>query len=574
MRVLFVTILWLSVAAGGLFAQGSTQVPDAIFYNGKIITVDSGFSTHEAFAVKGDKFLAVGSNAEIRALAGPKSQLVDLGGHTVIPGLIDGHNHQYRAASLLLRGVDMSRVHSLAEMLSSLKEASADTAPGQTVFTNADWNVQAFPEKRAPTRQELDDVSNGHPLIIQTTRGQAYLNSLALKALGITRDTKTFVGWPVPKDSSGEPTGSLSAPVGPTLPQSLQEATSRLIPPPTDDEKKQLILKEQALQNALGITGVREVWLAPDVMRTYQELELEHKLTIRVSMGVTAFGSTPPADLEKTLQTWGVGTEFGDHWLRLDDVGELQVDGSVENAFLREPFADPPGNYYGALIATETPENLRQLISIVDRYNWRPSTHIWGDKALDVTMDAYEAAEKEQGSIHEKRWTVEHAVLIHGDQMDRLARMGVLVSVQAQPYYQAKTMLQSWGEARANEAVPVRELLDHKLRVGSGSDWPSLPQNPFVNIYFYVTRNTQGGGQLGVSQKVSRKEALQMATINNAYMTFEEDVKGSIEPGKLADFLILSQDVLTAPEEQIPTIHPLATYVGGLKVFSSKEGSF
>jgi predicted amidohydrolase YtcJ len=554
-----------------VFAQGDfNPAPDAIYFGGKIVTVDSAFTIQEAFAVKNGKFWAVGTDKEIRVLAGPKTVIVDLQGHTVIPGLIDAHNHQYRAASLLLRGTDVVGVKTLAELLRRIHEAALVAPAGQTVYTTAGWDLQAFPEKRAPTRQELDSVGEGHPVIVQTTRGNAYINTAALQGLKITRDTKTFVGFPVVKDSSGEPTGWLKAPVGPALPQGLQQATSVLIPPPTQEEKEQLIVSMQKQQNALGLTSIRELWITPEVMRAYQALRRENRLTIRVSMGVTAFGSTHPEDLEAMLKTWGVGTNFGDHWLKLDCIGELQVDGSYDNAYVREPFANPPGNYYGALLGTTTPENVKKLIALVKEYDWRPATHIWGDKALDVTLDAYEAADPSHATIRKMRWTVEHALLVHPEQMERLATMGVLVSAQAQPYYLAKEMITSWGEQRASQAEPLRELLDHHLIVGTGSDWPSLPNNPFVNFYFDVTRNTPSG-PLGISEKITREEALRMATISNSYITFEEKIKGSIEPNKLADFLILSQDIMTVPDEQIPNIHPLATYVGGERVFPGKD---
>ncbi|MGH2510257.1 MAG: amidohydrolase, partial [Ktedonobacteraceae bacterium] len=487
--------LWLCLAAvGNLFARQATALaPDAIFYNGKVITVDSEFSIDQAFAVKGDRFLAVGSNKEVQALAGPKTRLVNLKGHAVIPGLIDDHNHESRAANLLLRGVDMTGVHSVAEILGRIRQAAAIAKPGQTVFTNVAWNSQDFPEKRGPTRQELDEVSGGHPVVVQTSRGRAYLNTAALKFLGIGRDTKSFDGWPVPKDSSGEPTGLLRAPVGPTAPQTLQTALTRLIPQPTDEEEKQLIIRMQERQNALGITGIREPSLVPKVMRVYQELWQENKLTIRVSMALKAYGSTDPNQLEAALRSWGVSSGFGDHWLRLGCVGELQTDGIVVNAYLRKPFMNPPGNYYGSLYRTATPENIRRLMAIVDRYGWCASTHVWGDKGLDVVLDAYEAANRKDGSIKQRHWIVEHALLIHPDQMERMVRLGVMVSAQAQPYFMAKTIIRAWGEERANKAEPVRELLDHHLIVGSGSDWPSLPNNPFVNFYFYVTRKTEDG---------------------------------------------------------------------------------
>ena len=220
-----------------------------------------------------------------------------------------------------------------------------------------------------------------------------------------------------------------------------------------------------------------------------------------------------------------------------------------------------------------TPEQLRRAMLSINRYGWRPAIHITGDRTLDHVLDAYEAADAES-SIRDKRWIVEHIPFVQPDQMERMARLGVLVSAQFQPYGDLEGMERVLCERRADRAVPMRELLDHKVLVSGGSDWPAATNNPFVYIYFYVTRKTAQGSVAGAAQKISREEALRVATVNNAYMTFEEDVKGSIAPGKLADFLILSQDVMTVPEEQIPSTKPLATYVGGRKVFASKDGGF
>jgi predicted amidohydrolase YtcJ len=570
-------LVW-GVALASLFAglscvsaQTTPQgVPDAVFYNGKVITVDPSFSIREAFAVRGDRFEAVGTNQQVRVLAGPTTRLINLDGHTVIPGLIDDHNHQFRAASLLLRGIRLAGVTSIQQMLDRIHQAALAAKPEETVFTAGDWDLSQLKEKRPPTRSELDAASAGHPVLVRTTRGHAYLNTEALRLLGVTRATPSFAGAPVEKDDAGEPTGALQAPVGPSLPQGLQQATSRLLPSLSLQEQERLVIEMQQQQNALGLTSLRELWLSPEEMRVYQALWREKKLTIRVSMGITAFGSTPPEELQRTLSTWGVGTRFGDDWLRLDCVGELQVDGSVQNSYLRSPYANSSSP--GSLLAGATPQNVQRLISLVDQYGWRPSIHVWGDKALDVSLDAYQAAAEQQGSIREQRWTVEHALLINPDQMERILKLGVLVSAQAQVYYESDKLLRYWGTERANAAEPIRDLLDHGILVGSGSDWPSLPNNPFVNFYFYVTRMTGSGVPLGVNEKVSREAALRMATINNAQLTFEEKEKGSIENGKLADFVILPEDLLTMPASRIPALLPLATYVGGREVYAAGAG--
>jgi len=563
----FVALLcvWVWFAAGIAFGQQAPAagVPDEIFYNGKIITVDPAFRLQEAFAVKGEQFLAVGSNAQVRRLAGPRTRLTDLHGHAVIPGLMDNHNHEYYAGLVSLRGINLEGVPSLAELLNRIRQAAATAPPGETIYTTVGWSPTEFPEKRPPNRRELDQVAPNHPVVVYQGRGLAYLNGAALKVLGITRDVNNIRGAIIAKDASGEPTGAVSNADG--APTAMLNLTAKVVPQPTLEEKKDILSKISQQQHALGLTSIRELRITPSTMRAYYELWREGKLTMRVSMGLEV--NSEDADrLEEMLSPWGVGSGFGDHWLRLDSVAEFNP-----GNLLREPFAEPSGNYFGE--PNLPAEKFRQAILVINRYGWRPALHIDGDKTLDIVLDAYEAADRES-SIRDKRWIVEHIPLVHPDQMERMKRLGVMVSAQIQPYEGAVDMVRRWGKPRAERAVPMRELLDHGLIVSGGSDWPGPTNNPFVNIYFYVTRNTLGLGPFGVAQKISRAEALRVETINNAYLTYEEKIKGSIEPGKLADFVILSHDILIVPEDQIRSILPLATYVGGRKVFSSTQGGF
>ena len=562
MRLRTVLCICFWCAAGTSFGQqpSGMAVPDEIFYNGTIITVDSASRIQEAFAVQGEKVLAVGSNAEVRALAGPPTRLTDLRGHAVIPGLMDNHNHQHHAGQMYVRGANLQGVSSLAEMFNRLRQTAAATPPGRVVYGSMGWNPNAFPERRPPTRQELDQVAPNHPVVVHRARGQAYLNSAALRLLGATRDKATLGRATFLQDSSGELTGVMTG-----SPAAVINPTADLSPP-TREEMKEQIVTIQKQQHAVGLTSIRDLQIRPEAMRAYYELWREGKLTMRVSMGLE-LNPEDVDELEGRLRPWGVGTGFGDHWLRLDGIAEF----NPGNDNFREPSL-APGEDDGSQMRVPV-EKYRQAILLMNRYGWRPSPHINGDKGLDQVLDAYEAADRES-PIRDKRWIVEHIPLVHPDQMERMKRLGVMVSAQMQPYRGAANMVRQLGRPRAERAVPVRELLDHGLIVSTGSDWPGPKNNPFVNLYYYVTRNTLDQGPLGVAQKISRAEALRVATINHAYLTFEEKIKGSIEAGKLADFVILSDDILTVPEEQIRSILPLATYVGGRKVFAREGGGF
>lgn len=529
--------------------------PDAIFYNGKVVTIDPESHISEAFAVRAGRFLAVGSTLEVQALAGDNTEMVNLMGSTVVPGMMDNHNHQYHLVLLTLRGIDLQNINSLDEMLSRLRHAAETSPPGETIYSRmGGWDAAEFPEQRAPTRQDLDSVSRDHPIIVFESRSRQYVNSATLNTLGITRDSRPPIRLTFGKDESGDLNGVITGRGASAL-----HLSARVIPPPTLDEQKILITKMQAQQNAMGLTGIRDLQLFPNVMRAYFELWREKSMTMRVSMGME-LNAGDEVHLEEMLAPWGVGSGFGDEWLRIDGVAEFNPGDQ-----LREPYNDRDGTDIGTLRLSE--ENFKQAILKMNRYGWRPTVHAQGDRTLDLVLDAYEAANRER-SIIDRRWIVEHVPLIHPEQMDRIKRLGVMISAQYQPYTRASTMLRQWGKDRTEMALPMRDILDKGIIVSGGSDWPSFPNNPFLSIYYYVTRNTIDLGPVGVDQKISRMEALRVMTLNNAYLTYEEEIKGSIQAGKLADFVILSADLMSVPEEQIKEIVPLATYVGGRNVYS------
>jgi len=278
------------------------------------------------------------------------------------------------------------------------------------------------------------------------------------------------------------------------------------------------------------------------------------RLTVRISMGLELPDARDPGAL---VRQQIVTPEFGDHWLRIDSAGE-QPNPAVGGA---------------------TPEAYKTLMLELNRLGWRHSPHVATNQALETVLEAYEAADRES-PIRDKRWVVEHIPNVTPALMDRLAKLGVVVSTNMAGYagnYDAA--VRNLGQEQAQRQTPVREMLDHHLVVVIGSDYSgpnpdtASPNNPFVPLYYYVSRKTRDGRVLGASEKVSREEALRIATYNNAFATWEEKVKGSIEPGKLADFLVLSADFMTIPEEEILKLHPLATYVGGRKVYVAPDAN-
>lgn len=308
-------------------------------------------------------------------------------------------------------------------------------------------------------------------------------------------------------------------------------------------------------------------------MRIYQELHDRGELTVRVSMNYSLDPARSADELIEDLETWGVSTGFGNAMLRLDGIGEFGIDGGFEGALMSEPYARAPGDedpddYHGLQrIPTGKYEQVMQAMS---RLGWRSTSHIVGDRALDIGLDAYEKANAVK-PIASKRWVVEHAHYTRPDQFKRIKDLGLMISAQFHPYMAAQTMEHYWGEERTSKVMRMRDWLDAGLIVGGGSDWTLLPANPFWIIYYWVTRDTRLGGVVGPDQAISREEALRVMTINNAYITFEEDIKGSLEAGKLADLVVLSDDIMSVPESDIKDLSVLATFMNGKLVHESGQ---
>src|SRR5215470_13447839 len=302
-------LLSVLVAESSMAQQSINAPPDTIFYNGKIITVDSGFTIQQAFAVRGDLYVAVGTNTGIQALAGENTRLIDLRGSAIIPGLSDNHDHLYNSAKVM-RGIDLVGATSTAEVVKRLRDGFAKAkgalAPGETVFGSVGW--------RAPlTRNDLDQISTDVPIVaLRARRGAAVMNSAALKKAGITKDMQSTMGKEIPKDASGELTGET-----PDYPAGLF-IVDKAVPLPTPAEEEEWIAVGQKQRNALGITSIRDLSNVPAGMRAFVRMWQQGRLTIRVSMGVELIGGDP---LE-LVRAQGVTPGFGDHWLRIDSAGE------------------------------------------------------------------------------------------------------------------------------------------------------------------------------------------------------------------------------------------------------------
>jgi predicted amidohydrolase YtcJ len=536
-----------------LIAQTPQPAAETILVNGHIITVDAAFSTAEAVAISRGRFVAVGTDAVIRRLGGPATNVIDLHGQTVIPGLADGHLHDAGGGP----GVDLSRARSIADVLAAVAARAKQTPPGEVIVSNSDWHEAQLQEHRLPYRSDLDTVTPAHPVVLVRGGHEYILNSAALRKWNISKETPQQPGGRITRGADGELNGEL-----------IDRAKALVqLPPAPRLSIEELTAQHQRL-NAAGLTSIRYPGASVEQYRLLQEMQRRGVLTIRVNQLLRL-----PADsgerMRAAIGASGVAPDEGDQWVRIGGM-KLAVDGGFEGGWMREPYEDPWGEH-GTFrgVNTMPADAYTSVVRELNRLGWRVATHAVGDAAIDEVLAAYEAANAEQ-SITGKRWVLEHGFIPQADQFPRMKALNLIISAQNHLYLAGPSLVKYWGPARAAWTTPLRAYLDRGFIVAGGTDSPVVPYPPLWTFYHFVTRGTISGGILGADQKITRVEALRIATINNAYLTGEETTKGSIEPGKLADLVVLPEDILTCPETDIEHMRVSLTMVGGRLVYQAR----
>ena len=539
--------------------QADLNSPDLVLVGGRILTMDSRSSVAEALAVRDGKILAVGSDAAVRPMAGPQTRVIDLAGKTVVPGLIDTHAH-FGAAGLSDYVVNLGPAKSVAGALELLKAFVARKKPGEWIITGGWHPPSQLAEKRYLTRQEIDSVAPNNPVYLRTVGHFAMANSLALQKAGIDKTSPNPSGGSFEKDASGELTGVLVETAIPLV--------ENLVPPFTEDEEIRQYKIAEGVLNSYGITSVVEGATSARDTRTLQKIALSNAATLRVGL---MYRPEPPAELsawEAIMSGSGATSGFGDDWLKFGGI-KIFYDGgmTLRTAMMRDVYPDSHDNYRG--IAQQTPERLKQLVSIANKSNWRVGVHVVGDLGVDQVLDAFEAADKEK-PIRDRRFILIHASLIRPEQMDRARTLGVRVDFQnVFMWDKAATVERFLGKATADRALPTKTLIDRMGldNLGAGTDFPVNPINPFLNIYIMVTRKDPNGNVYGASEAISREQALRLYTSAASRYMFDEGRKGTLEAGKLADLAVLSADIMSIPDDQIRDIKADMTMVGGKVVF-------
>ena len=531
------------------------QSPALVLTNGKIWTGSQAQPQAEAVACLNGRIVAVGSSAEVLRSAGPRTEVIDLGGKLVVPGFNDAHVHFYDGGSDL-SGVQLRDAKSEAEFRERIRRFAAQLPKGRWIL-GGEWDHENWTPARLPTRQLIDEAAGDHPVFVSRLDGHmALANSLALKLAGITRDTPDPPGGTIVRDSNGEPAGVLK--------DAAKAAVERIIPAPSEEEIDDAIRAAMRYAAENGVTSVQDVSAAPPYLRVYQKLLQRGELTVRIS------GHQPLADW-KRLAGVGILANFGGPMLH---IGALKgfADGSLGSttALFFEPYLDAPSTS-GLANDEMIPESkmLRHIVD-ADRAGLQVAVHAIGDKANHLVLNFFEQAITANGP-RDRRFRIEHAQHLRADDIPRFAKLGVIASMQ--PYHaidDGRWAEKRIGPERARRTYAFRSLLDAGAILAFGSDWDVAPMIPLSGIYGAVTRRTLDGKHPGgwvPEQKITVSEALRAYTWGSAYASFEEKIKGAIEPGKLADMVVLSRDILTIDPAEIADVKVLMTVFDGKVIY-------
>lgn len=550
--------LVLATPAVTLHAQAKPAA-DLIITNAKIWTVDKAHPQAEALAVTGDRIDAVGSAAEIDTWRGTQTRVVDAQGKLLLPGFNDAHVH-FEDGGDHLQAVQLKDAASPQEFAARIARRARNTPKGEWI-TGGDWDEQRWSPAKLPTKHLIDPVTPETPVWVNRYDGHESLaNSVTLRLAKITAQTPDPPGGEIVRDAHGNPTGILR--------DAAQDLVAKVMPPMTQAHRLRAI--QQAMEHAasLGVTSVQDMNPSYEDVKVYSELMEKGELTVRIYVA--------PIETEwKDQAKIGIRHGFGTPLLRMGAV-KGYADGSLgsETAYFFEPYTDNPRSH--GLLSDEMhpPEAMLQRLKGADAAGLQLCIHAIGDRAISMTLDMFEQIQAANGQ-RERRWRIEHSQHMAARDFARYARLGVIASVQ--PYHaidDGRWAEKRIGPDRVKRTYAFRTFLDHGVRLAFGTDWSVAPLSPMWTIYAAVTRATLDGknpeGWLP-EQKLTVAEAVEAYTMGSAYAEFQEKDKGSITPGKLADFVVLRDDIFRIPAAQIKNVKVEATYLGGKLVYGGLE---
>jgi len=539
-----------------------TTPPDTIYHNGRIYTVDGTFSVVQAASVRARRFETVGTDAEVLATAGENTQLVDLGGRAVVPGLFDSHLH------LFTTGMEAPRVplidcRSIADVQAAIAARAKGTPKGDWIIGRMGWHESLLRENRMPTRDELDAAAPDNPVFVPRGGHVGSANSAALALAGIDENTPDPAGGLIVRELDGpRPTGLLLE----TASYMLRAALPPVPPPATE---KALLRDAMALLNSYGIVATMDPGLNEHQIEIYEDLRRENALTVRTDL---MFRANNLPDTERGVAYAGF---HDDDMLRFVGI-KFMLDGGVEGALHYEPYQIVPGEqndpeYRGlSLLPPGGEAEYVECLKLAARAGLQVQTHGVGDDCIDTIIRSYIAA-SEDVPTRDLRWVLMHMHNPTQEVFARIRQAGILVTVQNQSVLLGANKVKWWGRPRAEWSTPIRRMIDEGLLVGGGTDGPIVPIDPFICMWWMVTRKTLQGDCLGPDQGITVREALELYTINNARIMGVEADRGSIEAGKLADLAVLSRDFVSGAPDEIRATQTLLTVLGGEVVYGDSS---
>lgn len=556
-----------------LFAilQLPAQAPDLVLHSGKIVTVDERLGTVQALAARGGRILRVGSNAEIRRLAGEGTTVIDLKGRLAVPGFIEGHAH-FTGVGNATMILDLSKVDNWDQVVDMVTEAVKHTAPGEWILGRG-WHQEKWSKSPAgavkgfPPHDSISAATPNNPVALTHASGHAsFFNQKAMELAGVDSNTKNPPGGEIIKNAEGEPIGVFSETAAGLVTRARSSGGIRSSPA---SRKQKLVRQIQlAVDECLskGVTSFQDAGSSFAQVDVFRELAERGELGVRLWVMIR----TSNRDLEQNLKNYRL-INVGDHHLTVRAL-KRSIDGALgsRGAWLLEPYSDEPES---SGLETATVASVTRMAEIGVQQGFQVCIHAIGDRANREVLDIYEKVWAGRQDGRSLRWRIEHAQHIHRDDIPRFAQLGVIASMQGvHCTSDAPYVLPRLGEQRAEEGAYVwQKLLKSGAVVTNGTDAPVEDVDPIASFYASVTRKGRDGVAFYPDQAMSRMEALHSYTLACAYAAFEDDIKGSLTPGKLADIAVLSKDILTVPEEEILDAEVLYTIVGGKVVYDRSK---
>jgi hypothetical protein len=546
-----------------LVAACAPQPADLVLRNGKIVTVDPERPEAQAVAISGYTIAAVGSNDEIARYVGPNTQVIDLDGGLAIPGFIEGHGH-YMGLGESKMQLDLTTAKNWDDIVAMVAEAARQARPGEWIrgrgWHQEKWDRVPRPNvEGVPLHQSLDRVSPNNPVSLTHASGHAgFVNGKALELAGITRATRNPPGGEIIRDAAGNPTGLLRETAQGLVGRAMAEARARMTPEEVDARNREAVRLAGADAVSKGVTSFHDAGASFGAVDLFKRLDAEQALPLRLYVMVRENDSVL-AEKAGPYRTVGRDNAF----LTVRAI-KVTIDGALgsHGAWMLAPYDDLP-NSTG--LNTIPLERLRRTAEIAMQHGYQLNTHAIGDRANREVLNVYEAAFQANPDKRDLRWRIEHSQHLDPVDQPRFSALGVIASMQAvHATSDGPWVPKRIGEQRAREGAYVwRNLMNSGAVVTNGTDTPVEDVSPIASFYSAVTRKTIDGSLFYPEQKMTREEALKSYTLNNAYAAFEEDLKGSITAGKLADITVLSRDIMTVPDDSIPGTGVVYTIIGG-----------